>query len=178
MEESFEYLRRSQRWATVVPVLLTVVLGGIGFFQVRSLVEALAWVDHTDQVISMANDTRRRVIDLETGLRGYLITGDPSFKKPYDDAVENLGKQYGELRRLVSDNAGQTTRVAEIEAKDAEWRKYAKFQMDLRDSGGDFASEARSKRGKNTIGRLGGRGPREGLAEEGQLKRGYARSSF
>ncbi|MCW2951156.1 MAG: multi-sensor signal transduction histidine kinase [Conexibacter sp.] len=42
------------------------------------------------QRISAADDFERLAIDLETGMRGYLITRDPRFLQPYDAAVLRL----------------------------------------------------------------------------------------
>jgi signal transduction histidine kinase len=41
---------------------------------------------HSQQVISTANELERLVVDLETGERGYLLTGDSSFLAPWTDA--------------------------------------------------------------------------------------------
>ncbi len=156
LERSFELLGRSQRWATIVPIFLVAAMGGIGLLQVRSLTGALAWVDHTDQVIAKLNETRRRVSDLETGKRGYLITGDRTFLEPYDQAITALAPLFGELRELVSDNPDQLGRIADLEAHTDAWRGYAREVIDLREKGGDFAGLARTRRGKEQMDEIRG----------------------
>jgi CHASE3 domain sensor protein len=48
---------------------------GLIFF----LLSSLSWVEHTERVIGNANEITKLSIDMETGMRGYLITGEETF---------------------------------------------------------------------------------------------------
>jgi two-component system sensor histidine kinase/response regulator len=48
-----------------------------------------------------SSTVERSVVDLETGLRGYLITQDPSFLAPYNQARAHLPTRLASLRRLA-----------------------------------------------------------------------------
>jgi CHASE3 domain sensor protein len=50
------------------------------------LLSVVQWVEHTDRVINNLNETSKLTVDLETGMRGYLITGDEHFLDPYEVA--------------------------------------------------------------------------------------------
>ena len=56
----------------------------------------------------------RSVVDLETGVRGYLITQDSSFLSPYNAARARLPGQLGGLRRLAegANERGQVNRIS------------------------------------------------------------------
>jgi PAS domain S-box-containing protein len=54
--------------------------------------------------------------DAETGQRGYIITGDVRFLKPYDDAESRLGGQVERLERLYAARPGQAADVATLKA--------------------------------------------------------------
>jgi len=41
------------------------------------------------------------LVDLETGQRGFLITGDASFLQPYDHGLRELDPRYGELKTAL-----------------------------------------------------------------------------
>lgn len=151
---AFRGVRDGQRWAVFVPVAVTLVVSAISVFEVRSFVASLEWVDHTDRVIAKANEVRRRVIDLETAKRGFVITGDRAFLEPYEQGVAALATLYDELRALVSDNPAQVRRVGEIEAREKTWRFYAQEMIDLREHGGDYPSLARTRRGKEQMDEL------------------------
>src|SRR5262249_20608491 len=52
--------------------------------------------------------------DAETGQRGFLITGEEGYLKPYDDAVAALGPQLDKLDGLVAADAELRQGVAEL----------------------------------------------------------------
>ena len=72
------------------------------------------WVDHTDRVIAEARTCEKLAVDMETGLRGYLITGDPSLMQPFNEAESQLGTELESLSQQVSDNPFQAERVETI----------------------------------------------------------------
>ena len=41
----------------------------------------MQWVERTDQVIGNASETAKLAIDMQTGMRGFLMTGDERFLK-------------------------------------------------------------------------------------------------
>jgi signal transduction histidine kinase len=54
------------------------------------------------EVRGVANTLERRVIDLETGVRGYIITGDERFLAPWEAARTAIPGQSSELERLAA----------------------------------------------------------------------------
>jgi PAS domain S-box-containing protein len=56
---------------------------------------------HSDQVLAASNGLERRVVDLETGLRGYLITRDEAFLAPYLMARDSMPVQVARLQTLT-----------------------------------------------------------------------------
>jgi CHASE3 domain sensor protein len=78
------------------------------------LLSTIGWVEHTDRVTRSASELQRRSIDMETGLRGFLITGEESFLEPYQSALPRLKPDTDALRKLVSDNPQQVERVDRI----------------------------------------------------------------
>jgi len=115
------------------------------------LLRVTQWVEHTDRVISEANANFRLVVDLETGMRGYLLSGNTSFLQPYERALPAVEPQLDELKTLVSDSAVQIRRLERIEAVHREWRQYASQVIDARRLGGDFQAALSDGQGKNRI---------------------------
>ncbi|MBD0337070.1 MAG: CHASE3 domain-containing protein [Cyanobacteria bacterium Co-bin13] len=113
--------RRRLVYAITLPIVLLLLLAGVSMLQVARLLEALNWIDHTDRVISQSNYTQKLLLDMETGLRGYLLTGEPDFLEPYQQASVTTGDSFEALQRLVSDNPSQSQRIREIEAEYEEW---------------------------------------------------------
>ncbi len=55
------------------------------------------------------------VVDAETGQRGYLLTGDVKFLKPYTRALDSLPARLGRVRALVREHPSQAARLAALE---------------------------------------------------------------
>ncbi|HEY2540146.1 MAG TPA: CHASE3 domain-containing protein, partial [Stellaceae bacterium] len=121
-------------------VLPALILVGLEIYTAVRIVPALrqsqALVSHTFEVIAAAHSLDRSVQDAERGQRGFLITGDDSYLKPYEAGVRALPGKLRELRQLTRDNPDQQPHIAvldkEIQAKLAE----LKTTIDLRRSEG------------------------------------------
>jgi signal transduction histidine kinase len=68
----------------------------------------------SEEVLVVANRLERLIIDLETGQRGFLITGQASFLKPWQDAQLAFPGQARTLERLVAGNPEQQARARRI----------------------------------------------------------------
>src|ERR1051325_1808370 len=97
-------LRRTLARAVLLPPALTAPLAGLFLWQISRLLDATRWVEHTDEVISQADDTLKLLVDLETGVRGYLVTNRSDYLEPYERAEPQVGPALDELTRLVPDN--------------------------------------------------------------------------
>jgi signal transduction histidine kinase len=56
----------------------------------------------------------RNVIDLETSLRGYILTGNRRFLEPWTKARASLPSSIASVKRLTAGNPAQARRVAEL----------------------------------------------------------------
>jgi len=96
----------------VFAVLLVNAL--ISYLNIRRLRETDRSVRHTYDVISALREVLSTVVDAETGQRGYLITKENSFLKPYTAANERIDGRLQELQELLSDNDKQSRNLAEL----------------------------------------------------------------
>jgi methyl-accepting chemotaxis protein len=107
--------------AYLIP-LSVVVLGDIFVYQALKLgLETAAWVNHTNLVISDATALAKAAIDVETGSRGYLLTGDEEFLAPYQSGLADFDRTAAELRLLVDDNPLQISQLGKIESLHQQW---------------------------------------------------------
>ncbi|AGY56685.1 sensor histidine kinase [Gloeobacter kilaueensis] len=125
-ERSF---RRSLLWSVLLPLLLVAVLAGVLLWQVGALLEANRWVEHTSNVIGALNRTERLLVDGETGLRGYLLTGERRFLEPHERSRTTLGGQFSTLASLVVDNREQSERVNRLRTRAESWQLYARGRL-------------------------------------------------
>src|SRR4051794_14694568 len=103
--------RRLLTRSVMVPPALLSFLALVFLGQIMYLLSAGQWVDHTDQVIAKANTLLKLLVDGETGMRGYLITGEPVFLEPYHVEEKGVGLAFEGLIDLVSDNPPQVERL-------------------------------------------------------------------
>ncbi len=143
--------RRLLTRSMVAPLALLAALALVFLGQILYLVSASNWVDHTDRVIAGANHLLKLLVDGETGMRGYLITGDPVFLEPYHVEEENVGPALDDLVALVSDNPPQVERLKALRTGHADWQTYARKMIDLRKNGGDYLTPVRNQEGKRRM---------------------------
>ena len=105
----------------IVPIMLVILFGGINYFGISSLLSTFGWVNHTHTVIASATEIEKLAIDLETGQRGFLITGKEHFLTPYNKALDEIDKKITSLKEQVSDNPQQVTRLVEINKLIDQW---------------------------------------------------------
>jgi PAS domain S-box-containing protein len=96
-------------------VALLLVNAGIVYRQTRSLHRDGYWVAHTHEVLGSLDDLFSTVKDAETGQRGFLITGNEKYLKPYEDAVAVVGAKLERLKRLIEDNELQQARIPRLQ---------------------------------------------------------------
>ncbi len=112
------------------------------------LLSAIQWLQHTDRVINNANETIKLSIDMETGMRGFLITGDERFLDPYEVAKPQVLAALKDLQQLVKDNPQQVDRLDRIKALQQDWNAFASEMIGLRRQVADYSEPIRSGRGK------------------------------
>ncbi|MDO9360627.1 MAG: response regulator [Polaromonas sp.] len=112
------------------------------------LLSTLTLVDHTQRVISNANEASKLSIDMETGMRGFLITGDEAFLQPYEVARSRIDTDLKGLMELVSDNPSQVDRLKRIYGLQQQWNQFAQGVIDARRNKQEFTEAIRVGRGK------------------------------
>ena len=111
------WLRRF--WWAAAPFLsavIVLVFGFIGFAGARREGSATRLVDHSHSVIEENRQVLARLVDAETGERGFIISGDPAYLDPYRGAAADVTARLRVLRQLTSDNPAQQARLDTLEA--------------------------------------------------------------
>ncbi|MDR3507624.1 MAG: CHASE3 domain-containing protein [Caulobacteraceae bacterium] len=93
--------------------LLMAFLAVVHFYTVR---QSRARVHHTHEVIENAQGLFSLVQDVESGLRGYLASGDPRLLDAYDASLPKIPAAVAKLTALTADNPKQAALVARLNA--------------------------------------------------------------
>ena len=84
----------------------------LGYLTISQLRTALQWRDHSTEVRGQIRLVRIDLGDMETGQRGFLLTGDKAYLAPYKSAAARVDK---DLTRLAELTAGRPVQQAAIE---------------------------------------------------------------
>ncbi len=99
--------------------MITIVV----FISVKSLVSSFSMVEHTHEVLDKASAIEAAAVDMETGMRGYLLAGKKDFLNPYNNGNTVFISLIGSLSETVSDNPAQVQLLAEIKSTIKVWQK-------------------------------------------------------
>jgi PAS domain S-box-containing protein len=101
----------------VTALLLAMVV----FYQ---FARATAEAEHTvERTFQMRSDMRRlhmSMLNAETGIRGYLLTGRAKFLEPYEEALRELPQIRANLRRSVQELPTEAAHLDRVESLEAE----------------------------------------------------------
>jgi methyl-accepting chemotaxis protein len=97
-----------------VLVLLSAVVSGVIYSQVAFVQKSIGWTTHTYEVLDGIDNMVAAMVNQETGLRGYLVSGDTGFLDPYKNGKAQFEKAFADVGQLTADNAAQQGRLAEI----------------------------------------------------------------
>ena len=113
--------RLPSRWFTrpliLAVALLLTLFAASGFLGLRYWHEreaASLAVEHSRQVLDTLDRLRTNVADLEAERRGYLLTLDPAYLKPYGVSDESVRREGVALQSLVADDPLQSLRAAHL----------------------------------------------------------------
>ena len=67
----------------IAPLILLLVLGGISINSINGITETNQKVEHTYKVLAQSAGIIGSAVDMETGMRGYLLAGQEDFLSPY-----------------------------------------------------------------------------------------------
>lgn len=114
-------LLRAIVWPLGIATIVILVL----LAQIRSLDARTRWVDHTDQVISLAERIYRIRIDQETSFRAYLLTGHAEFLGLFHQRREEARALEQQLQQMVGDNPEQQARNQAAVSANRDWVSWA-----------------------------------------------------
>ena len=102
----------------VISLLLAVValgtLIGINEISFRRSSAAMADMSENARTRNALNGVMQLMLDAETGSRGFLLTGDPSYLEPYNRAVSAIGQQLDTLHGEYLDQPESQARLSQL----------------------------------------------------------------
>ncbi len=104
-----------------IPCILIALISATIFFSFNQLLKSVGWVNHTYEAIELGNGITASLVNMETGLRGYLVAGKEVFLEPYTAGKTAFVALMETAKNKVSDNPKQVARLEAVEAIKQRW---------------------------------------------------------
>ena len=124
-------------FGTVVLVLL--IVAAVGLRGQSDLSAAVAMNDHTYQVIATGRSMSNASVNMETGARGFLLSGNDANLNPYRNGMLAFDKEFARAKSLTSDNPIQQERLKNLHAAYDEFKGHEDTLIALRKSKGEMS---------------------------------------
>lgn len=102
-------------------LMLMTLTAVVVYFSISSITDASRWVNHTYEVIRNAESVSAAVIDMETGQRGFMITGNEEYLAPFNLGKTKFDTLIKKGKGLTSDNPQQGARWDEVRELQSKW---------------------------------------------------------
>jgi PAS domain S-box-containing protein len=98
-----------------VPLILLLTFVGLVVHVKHQSESAQVLALHSTDVIGVAQSLLASIEETESAVRGYVITGDDTFLRSYEQSLALVTQTTGQLRALVGDNPDQEAHATKIE---------------------------------------------------------------
>lgn len=98
----------------VLSALALAVVAALGLWAMTDLVDERAEESHSHEVLNETERVLSLAKDAETGQRGYLLTGDPRYLEPYNEAIADIEQSLDRLQRMTADNPRQQKALQDL----------------------------------------------------------------
>ncbi len=109
-------------YAVILVILIVISLMSIRYINNLVATTGKVGISHTYVVISQAGKLIKLLVDMETGERGFLITGTDEFLEPYHNGKKEFKKEFDTLHHTVRDNPAQQSKLKEVLKLHDEWQ--------------------------------------------------------
>ena len=106
----------------LILTIMLIALSVMVWFAVNQLLDSFVWVDNTYVTVVKGRRIRQRVADMESAVRGYLLTGDESNLQLYADSQAQLQEFFTEVARRVNDNPASLKFLQQAQDVIAQWQ--------------------------------------------------------
>lgn len=93
--------------AAAISMAVLVVFGLLYMVKSRDQVKYIDAVEHTYKILSAVNHCERTLIDAEAAQRGFLLTGEESYRDLFEATLPSIDSSLAVTGKFLSDSAGQ-----------------------------------------------------------------------
>ena len=127
--------KRNLLISSVVSILILLLSSTASFISIRMLMSSNASVFHTQQVIFNLNEATAVMLDAQSGMRGFLITGNDENLARYVGSEQQAALYLKRVAELVQNDPEQKARLAKVLPVKEALFEYIDFQIAGRRAG-------------------------------------------
>jgi PAS domain S-box-containing protein len=117
-----------------ITVLVLLILGIFSYSSTQRLMDSAGLESHATRVITTAEQVVKAVIDMETGQRGFLITGNEDFLQPFYKATRTIAPHLNTLDSSTTENIHQQIKIDSLRRMINVQTKWTRHVIDVRRS--------------------------------------------
>jgi signal transduction histidine kinase len=136
-------LARELRFGFGVPIAILIVLSVVSYRTVVTSAAGTAWLRHTHQVLATCAGLLSSTQDIESGYRGFALTGDNRFLVSYEDGLAKAPAALAAIAMLTADNQSQQQRISGLTTLVGRQIQFAGQIVRLRRNVGERAASSR-----------------------------------
>lgn len=87
------------------------IIGFISYRSTRAFILTADWVTRTREVMELQERTQRHLMEMESGRRGFIITGDESYLRGFEEAQAQIIENFNALKTYTADTPQQTVKL-------------------------------------------------------------------
>jgi signal transduction histidine kinase len=107
--------QKTIRGLIAIAVLFLIAIGAMGLVSYR-LIDVNRWTIHTHAIIEDVKDSLSALQDVETGERGYVVTGQKNFLEPYEWGRAAAMTDLDKVEAMTRDNPAQQENIKKARA--------------------------------------------------------------
>ncbi|HYO60131.1 methyl-accepting chemotaxis protein [Archangium sp.] len=102
-------------------IIILLIVVGVSYSSFEKLSAANRWDKHTYEVLREVDGVMKSLVDMETGLRGFVVTGDEKFLEPTQAGKAGFTRHFAKAKELTADNPRQQERLQSLREDYQRW---------------------------------------------------------
>ena len=107
-------MKRNLLFGLGLSLVLLLISSTASYISITNLIQSSRMVNESHQTIDNLNSFLSILKDAETGQRGFILTGDPSFLTPYTEAKEKITENFNALMPKIGNTALQKENLEKL----------------------------------------------------------------
>ncbi|MGQ2984747.1 response regulator [Flavobacterium sp.] len=139
--------------STGVSMLILIVSSVASFLSISTLMNSNRMVNHTQDVIVNLNEGTSVMVEAQSSMRGFLVTGREDFLDRYTTAEDEMNRSIQKLEALTSDNPEQQRSLQYVKKLKDEFFDYLRLRV-LEKKGGRVTEASDLDGGRRITGKI------------------------